>query len=79
MFRTVKVKLPFEQSLVQTAVAFNKACQTVLDYGSEHKTFNKDKLTGRRIVKSVKRFRIFLQGGVVDCWDMGYLGLCLRS
>ena len=44
MFRTVKVKLPFEQSLYQTAVAFNKACQTVLDYGSTHKTHNKDKL-----------------------------------
>ena len=44
MFRTVKVKLPFEQSLFQTAVAFNKACQMVLDYGSTHKTYNKGKL-----------------------------------
>jgi IS605 OrfB family transposase len=44
MFRTVKVKLPFEQSLLQTAVAFNKACQIVLDYGSTHQTHNKDKL-----------------------------------
>jgi len=44
MFRTVKVKLPFESALVQTAIAFNRACQIVLDYGSEHKTFNKDKL-----------------------------------
>jgi len=44
MFRTVKVKLPFEQSLLQTAVAFNKACQIVLDYGSTNKTYNKDKL-----------------------------------
>jgi len=44
MFRTVKVKLPFEQSLLQTAVAFNKACQAVLDYGSTSKTHNKDKL-----------------------------------
>jgi len=44
MFRTVKVKLPFESALVQTAIAFNRACQIVLDYGSEHETFNKDKL-----------------------------------
>ena len=44
MFRTVKVKLPFEQSLLQTAVAFNRACQTVLDYGSTNKTHNKDRL-----------------------------------
>jgi len=36
--------LPFEQSLFQTAIAFNKACQIVLDYGSKHKTYNKDKL-----------------------------------
>ncbi len=44
MFRTVKVKLPFENSLLQTAVVFNKACQMVLDYGSTYKTYNKDKL-----------------------------------
>jgi putative transposase len=44
MFRTVKVALPFEQSLLQTAIAFNKACQIVLDYGSTNKTHNKDKL-----------------------------------
>lgn len=44
MFRTIKVKLPYAPSLVQTAVAFNKACQIVLNYGSEHKVCNKDKL-----------------------------------
>jgi IS605 OrfB family transposase len=44
MFRTIQVKLPFENSLVETAVAFNKACQIVLDYGSQHKIHNKDKL-----------------------------------
>jgi len=36
--------LPFEQSLLQTAIAFNRACQIVLDYGSTNKTHNKDKL-----------------------------------
>ncbi len=41
MFITIKVKLTFEQSLVQTAVAFNKACAMVLDYGSSYKTANK--------------------------------------
>jgi IS605 OrfB family transposase len=44
MFRTIKVALPFEQSLLQTAIAFNKACQTVLNYGSEHKVYNKNVL-----------------------------------
>jgi IS605 OrfB family transposase len=56
MFRTVKVKLPFESSLFQTAVAFNRACQTVLDYGSEHKIYNKDKLnkaTYRKIREAI--------------------------
>jgi len=56
MFRTVKVKLPFENSLVQTAVAFNRACQTVLNYGSEHKVYNKNvlnKATYRQVRKEV--------------------------
>jgi IS605 OrfB family transposase len=44
VFRTVKVKLPFEQSLLQTAVAFNRACQMALDYGSANKIHNKDRL-----------------------------------
>lgn len=44
MFRTIKVALPFEQSLLQTAIAFNKACQMVLNYGSEHKVYNKNVL-----------------------------------
>lgn len=30
--------------LLQTAVAFNKACQIVLNYGSHHKTYNKNVL-----------------------------------
>ena len=48
--------MPFEQSLLQTAVAFNKACQTVLDYGSEHKVYNKNvlnKATYQQVRKEV--------------------------
>jgi hypothetical protein len=37
MFRTIQVKLPFENSLVETAVAFNKACQIVVNYGSKNR------------------------------------------
>ena len=44
MFRTVKVALPYDDALLQTATAFNRACQIVLDYGSQAKTFNKNKL-----------------------------------
>jgi putative transposase len=44
MFRTIQVKLRFENSLVETAVAFNKACQIVLDYSSKHMTHSKYKL-----------------------------------
>jgi len=56
MFRTVKVALPFDQALVQTAFAFNKACQTVLDYGSKHKVYNKsvlNKATYQQVRKEV--------------------------
>jgi IS605 OrfB family transposase len=44
MFRTIKVALPCDNSLIQTAIAFNRACQIVLDYGSQAKTYNKNKL-----------------------------------
>jgi predicted transposase len=42
MLRTLKVSLPADPALVQTAHAFNKACQIALDYGSQHKTCNKN-------------------------------------
>ncbi len=44
MFRTIKVALPYNNALIQTAIAFNRACQIVLDYGSQIKTYNKNKL-----------------------------------
>ena len=44
MFRTVKVALPYDNALIQTAIAFNRACQIVLDYGSQAKTYNKNNL-----------------------------------
>jgi len=56
MFRTVKVALPFEQSLLQTAIAFNKACQIVLNYGSKHKIYNKsvlNKATYQQVRKEI--------------------------
>ena len=44
VFRTLKAVLPYDNALLQTAIAFNRACQIVLDYGSQAKTFNKNKL-----------------------------------
>ncbi len=44
MFRTIKLKLPYDQSLLQTGIQFREACQMVLDYGFEKKTHNKNKL-----------------------------------
>ncbi len=41
MFRTIKVTLPADAALIQTALAFNKACQIVLNYGSYRKTRSK--------------------------------------
>ncbi|PYB67453.1 hypothetical protein DMB44_09140, partial [Thermoplasma sp. Kam2015] len=44
MFRTIKLKLPYDRPLIETAKQFRNACQIVLDYGFENKTFNKNKL-----------------------------------
>ena len=44
MFRTSKLKLPYDQSLIETGKQFREACQIVLDYGFMEKTFNKNKL-----------------------------------
>jgi len=48
--------LPFEQSLLQTAIAFNRACQIVLNYGSKNKVYNKsflNKQTYRQVREEV--------------------------
>ena len=44
MFRTIKLKLPYDRTLIETARQFKEATQIVLDYGFENKTFNKNKL-----------------------------------
>jgi len=44
MFRTIKLKLPYDRTLIETALQFKEATQIVLDYGFENKTFNKNKL-----------------------------------
>ena len=44
MFRTIKLKLPYDRTLIETAKQFKEATQIVLNYGFENKTFNKNKL-----------------------------------
>lgn len=44
MFRTIKLKLPYDRSLIETGEQFRSACHIVLDYGFSAKTFNKNKL-----------------------------------
>ncbi|MGC8620227.1 MAG: hypothetical protein ACP5LA_07005 [Thermoplasmata archaeon] len=44
MLRTIKLKLPYDRTLIETARQFREATQIVLDYGFENKTFNKNKL-----------------------------------
>jgi len=44
MFRTIKLKLPYDRALIETAKQFRGATQIVLDYGFENKVFNKNKL-----------------------------------
>ncbi|EQD33176.1 transposase [mine drainage metagenome] len=40
----IKLKLPFDASLLETGKQFREACQIVLDYGFAEHTFNKNKL-----------------------------------
>ena len=44
MIRTIKIKLDKSNDLMQTIRIFNLACQEVLDYGFEHKNYNKTRL-----------------------------------
>ena len=44
MFRTIKLKLPYDRTLIETAKQCRGATQIVLDYGFENKVFNKNKL-----------------------------------
>lgn len=58
MFRTIKVALPGDPALVETALVFNKACQIVLNYGSQHRTYNKNalnKATYRQVREALPR------------------------
>ncbi|MGC8691801.1 MAG: RNA-guided endonuclease TnpB family protein, partial [Thermoplasmata archaeon] len=42
MFRTIKLKLPYDRSLIETVRQFKEDTKMVLDYSFENKTFNKD-------------------------------------
>ena len=44
MFRAIKISLGTGPTLLQTALAFNRACQLVLNYGFCNRTFNKNVL-----------------------------------
>ena len=54
MFRTIKLKLPYDTSLLETGMQFREACQMVLDYGFSEHVFNKNKLN-RATYKSIRR------------------------
>ncbi len=54
MFRTIKLKLPYDNSLLETGRQFKEACQIVLDYGFSAQTFNKNKLN-RATYKDVRK------------------------
>ncbi len=44
MFRTIKLKLPYDRTIIETAKQFREACQIVSNFGFSEKTFNKNKL-----------------------------------
>ena len=54
MFRTIKLKLPYVPSLLETGRQFMEACQMVLNYGFTEHTFNKNKLN-RCTYKDVRK------------------------
>ena len=53
MFRTIKLKLPYDQSLLETGKRFREACQAVLDYGFSEHTYNKNQLN-RATYKNIR-------------------------
>ena len=44
MFRTIKLKLPYDRTIIETAKQFREACQIVSNFGFSEKTFKKNKL-----------------------------------
>ncbi|MHB8372770.1 MAG: RNA-guided endonuclease TnpB family protein, partial [Thermoplasmataceae archaeon] len=54
MFRTIKLKLPYDSSLLETGKRFREACQIVLNYGFSEHTYNKNKLN-RATYESVRK------------------------
>jgi IS605 OrfB family transposase len=44
LIRTIKLKLNYDEVLKNTAILYNQACQTVLDYGFKNKTYHSNKL-----------------------------------
>lgn len=54
MFRTIKLKLPYDSSLLETGRQFREACQMVLDYGFAEHTYNKNRLN-RATYKDIRK------------------------
>ncbi|MGC9137481.1 MAG: hypothetical protein ACP5G5_00525 [Thermoplasmata archaeon] len=44
MFRTIKLKLPYDKTLIEMSKRIKESTQIFLGYGFENKTFNKNKL-----------------------------------
>ncbi|MGC8859868.1 MAG: hypothetical protein ACP5QH_01505 [Thermoplasmata archaeon] len=44
MFRTIKLKLPYDKTLIEMSKRIKESTQIVNGYGFENKTFNKNKL-----------------------------------
>ena len=65
MFRTIKLKLPYNPSLLETGRQFREACQMVLDYGFSNHTFNKNRLN-RETYREVRGKIPALPSGLVQ-------------
>ncbi|MGC9074058.1 MAG: hypothetical protein ACP5H0_07890 [Caldisericum sp.] len=56
MFRTIKLKLPYDKTLIEMSKRIKESTQIIKDYGFENKTFNKNKLnkgTYRKVRKMI--------------------------
>lgn len=61
MLRTIKLKLPYDRSLLETGERFREACEIVLDYGFSAHTFNKNKFiraTYEKVRKTIPTYLI---------------------
>ena len=65
MFRTIKLKLPYDKSFLEMGRQFMEACHIALDYGFLEHTYNKNKLN-MEIYQDARKAILTLLSGLVQ-------------